>query len=989
MISHLLRFFSVLFVFSGAALAADAPEIELRGDRELGEYVTEGLVVEQLGLSVNVRAGLAQMSLTATVRNETDEDAEARFSYPLPDGAIINGYALDIGGTLVDGVLMPKERAETLYTDRVTASVDPGIATRTVDNRYQTRIYPIAADGGTREIKLDFAAPVPPSGLRLPFSQSRAVERVRIEVTGDGAGEARSPIDGTEAQNAQLTGDIYIPAMASGPSLSTHADQRFLTMPLAAQTNPPLEKMSSIAVIWDSSASRETGNQALERRFVSEVLAALAPQRQNLIFGSDKIEFADWFDTAPQLEAALGRITYDGATNLSALLDEDVLSRRDIQSDICLIITDGHSTLGASGLPGLPCRVFTFSADDNPNTDWLALIAARNGGANLTGLGASEAARRMSLGGGPQLAGGQAGEIISVGQRQWLILPVDQDARTVGIKFKTGTTRVSLRRLRPTPHPAAGSIWGQRRIAELQTGGPQSFDAVVDASRRWNVQTKETAFLVLEEAWDYIQAKIDPPKNFPKALLSEYKEELADAREEEAEELAEHLDDLRDDWEDQIEWWETDWSAELGKDEDAKLAPSPRPVPVVPAPPVASFTCWDGSLVSDSAACPAEAALMMEAPAPAPMDDFMDGEAQGDCDECDYVIVTGARRVNPAGELPAEIKIETRAWTPDRPFLTALKDLEFEAFETEYVQQRKAYGDRPSFYLEVADQLHRAGRTERAARMAATALDLKSATSITRNNVADRLLMYGRTQDAIALYRDVLPASQDRPQPYYNLALALIQAGDNGRGTVRETFYREAFEHLVHVIKSPWEDDYEGIHLVALQDLNRSLARLPKRTRQKLQKELGLDELFYKNLPVDIRILIDWTADDADLDIHVIERVGADDEETAYYSNPATQRGGRVSNDMTEGYGPEEYLIRHAPNGLYRVESDYFRQDAYSADGALKLRARLWRNYGHKTETYQTVIIEMLEEKEDAFILGEIQVGPNTDTAVAAEDETE
>ena len=68
-------------------------------------------------------------------------------------------------------------------------------------------------------------------------------------------------------------------------------------------------------------------------------------------------------------------------------------------------------------------------------------------------------------------------------------------------------------------------------------------------------------------------------------------------------------------------------------------------------------------------------------------------------------------------------------------------------------------------------------------------------------------------------------------------------------------------------------------------------------------------------------------------------------------------------------------MIREAPDGLYRVESEYYSQDDYSQDGAINLRARIWRNFGSKNETFETVIIEMLEEKENAYILGEIQVG--------------
>ena len=264
--------------------------------------------------------------------------------------------------------------------------------------------------------------------------------------------------------------------------------------------------------------------------------------------------------------------------------------------------------------------------------------------------------------------------------------------------------------------------------------------------------------------------------------------------------------------------------------------------------------------------------------------------------------------------------------------------------------------------------------------MATTALDLPTATMTTRANVADRLLMYGRTKTAIALYREILPTAQDRPQPYYNLALALIEAGDASKGKTRERYYREAFDNLVHVINNEWEDDYEGIHLIALQDLNRSLAWLPKHTRRDVEKELGLDKAFYRNLDVDIRVLIDWTSDDADIDLHLIERVDADDEEEASYRRKATVMGGRVSNDMTDGYGPEEYLIRNAPNGLYRAVTDYFDEDAYTVDGALKVRARIWRNFGRSSETQDTLIIEMAEDKDEDYVLGEIQIGPKTET---------
>ena len=965
-----LRHVAVLILtlcFAQAAVAQNAPEIALRSDDELGEFKDTGLIVETLSVTANIRAGLAQISLAATLRNETENDIEASFAYPLPDNAIINHYALDIEGELVDGVLLPKERAEKLYTDRVTQSIDPGIAARTLDNRYKTRIYPIAPDGGRRSIQLGFSVPVPAEGLHLPFESDTPIERVTIQITGDGAQSAERPFETDTALNRQFSGGIFIPAAPAEAVISQYNDNAFLAVPLAANSQSQERAVKSVAVIWDSSLSRQSSDLARERRFVRDLITRLNPNTQSLSHGARQIDFTAEYNSPAALMAELDNIQYDGATNLSALLD----SKASNDADVCLIITDGHSTFGRGEIPNLPCRVFTYSASKTSNTAWLSLVAARNAGANLTGLSAGDALTQITTQSEFQLAPGQAGEVFRFGGRVWFIAPITERQRQFKIKFQTHEKNIALRRLSKAPHPAAAAIWGQRQIAALQAYGPSRFDEIVAASRLWSVQSRETSFLVLESADEYVEAELTPPRNFPADRLEDYNDSLEDYQESQAEEREDHLEDIAELWSEQIAWWETEWSKKVWSN---------------------AVICWDGTTPEDVADCPVEPASSLSpqpiapqpeavpAPTPPGISGLNNGFADAvtdDCPDCDYVVVSGARRINPAGELPPDIAIALRPWSPDRPFLTALKELTGEAFETEYIRQREIHGERPSFYLEIADQLHRTGQSRRAAAMALTALDLPSLTSTTRSNVADRLLMYGETEIAIGLYRDVLPESQDRPQPYYNLALALIQAGDKAKRKERSKLYGEAFTHLVHVINNAWEDEYEGIHLIALQDLNRTLARLTKRERRKFEKALGLDKFFYRNLHTDIRVLVDWTAADADIDIHVIEGAHNDDEEEeAYFGNRGTERGGRVSNDMTEGYGPEEYLIRSAPNGLYRIESDYYAQDDYSEDGALNLRARIWRDFGRKSESFETVIIEMLEEKEDPYVLGEIHVGP-------------
>lgn len=56
----------------------------------------------------------AVVETTLVFHNPNARDLEGELIFPLPDGAAVCGYALDIGGVLVDGVVVTKERARGL-----------------------------------------------------------------------------------------------------------------------------------------------------------------------------------------------------------------------------------------------------------------------------------------------------------------------------------------------------------------------------------------------------------------------------------------------------------------------------------------------------------------------------------------------------------------------------------------------------------------------------------------------------------------------------------------------------------------------------------------------------------------------------------------------------------------------------------------------------------------------------------------------------------
>ena len=72
--------------------------------------------------------------------------------------------------------------------------------------------------------------------------------------------------------------------------------------------------------------------------------------------------------------------------------------------------------------------------------------------------------------------------------------------------------------------------------------------------------------------------------------------------------------------------------------------------------------------------------------------------------------------------------------------------------------------------------------------------------------------------------------------------------------------------------------------------------------------DIPLDKRLIKPIDCDMRITMTWDADNTDIDLHVIEPSG----ERAFYGHNRTTIGGRVSRDFTQGYGPEEYMLRKA-----------------------------------------------------------------------------
>jgi uncharacterized protein YfaP (DUF2135 family) len=165
---------------------------------------------------------------------------------------------------------------------------------------------------------------------------------------------------------------------------------------------------------------------------------------------------------------------------------------------------------------------------------------------------------------------------------------------------------------------------------------------------------------------------------------------------------------------------------------------------------------------------------------------------------------------------------------------------------------------------------------------------------------------------------------------------------------------------------TPWDERYEGVELIALMEANLLLPKL----RQAGVTEVPLDAKLRALLDVDLRVTLEWNTAATDMDLWVDEPTG----ERVLYSQPRSQIGGRLSNDMTAGFGPEEYLLHRAIPGEYAISVNVYSADAINPNGTTVITVRLIRDFGRVTQQQETMEVELEPEESGQKLIGKFSV---------------
>ncbi len=367
------------------------------------------LVVRRLDVRVRIERDLAITEVDQLFFNPASETVEGLYRIRVPEGAVLQRFAVDRDDRLVDGYVREKAQARAAYEAQVYrgSTEDPALLEWDAPGQYRARIYPIAP-GSTRRIVIRYAEWLRPpaggtarmyrypmgGGARAPHIQEFALSAdvAEAEATSVRAGmgavveqgavrirrsdfqpradfwlELVAPADQSSTQRAwQAPHDppARAPDAAAMPNEADERDYFYLPLVLPESLSSAPVGSVDLVILADVSAATDRSHLELGRSVVESLTAHLGDDDRIAIVSTDLTIRSVVDGEAPQLGDAsperverlldgLARVPAGGATDLgeaiaaaAALLDPE-------RHGGIVYVGDGAPTVGELRADGL------------------------------------------------------------------------------------------------------------------------------------------------------------------------------------------------------------------------------------------------------------------------------------------------------------------------------------------------------------------------------------------------------------------------------------------------------------------------------------------------------------------------------------------------------------------------------------------------------------------------------------------------------------
>ncbi|MFO0880562.1 MAG: hypothetical protein U0840_24715 [Gemmataceae bacterium] len=268
-----------------------------------------------------------------------------------------------------------------------------------------------------------------------------------------------------------------------------------------------------------------------------------------------------------------------------------------------------------------------------------------------------------------------------------------------------------------------------------------------------------------------------------------------------------------------------------------------------------------------------------------------------------------------------------------------------------YLEARQMDRRAVAVYLEESQRRQGEADLDGAVRVLSTVIEEHPGRGDALRLVGYRLLDLRQPALAARLFSQVLRQRPFEPHSFRDLARSLEESG------------KQPLAALLYeaVLAGTWHNRFgEALKVVTREDYTRALraglrdGQLSPPQREYFKKRL--EELQGTDDVADLRVSISWNTDATDIDLWVIEP----DRTKVFYSSPQSPSGGKLSQDQTQGYGPERYQIRHARKGEYQLLVHYYRANRNLLGGETHVNVTITRNAGTDREKVErrTVILK-------------------------------
>jgi len=964
-IKHFLSSAALLLPLVITAQKSVVPEVKVVNERNANP-----MVLQDLSVDILVIGQTAVTTMEMTFYNPNSRVMEGEFQFPLADGQQVSRFALDINGKMREGVVVDKTAGRKAFEEIVRRGVDPGLLEKTEGNNFKARVYPMPAKG-TRRVLIAFEQELHERNGQdyyfLPITANVTLKnfKVRTEVVSrfvkadiqnslqlDFKQARNSYISEVSQQNFTLNQNIALtfPKIEKPQTISaTKGNKTYCYGNIALATTQPKNKPISteIGILWDASHSASNRDRAKEFAFLDAYFKALKNVKvvlSSFNIRTDKtlsfeVKNGNW----QALKSHLENLPYDGATDGNAI-------NFSLKADELLLFSDGIFNFGSKdfsvndAVKQAKTPITVVNASAVANTPKMQYLANATGGSfiDLTTLTTEQALKVAQTipfqlldievkNGKIAKIFPQKGTAISKGNFT-LAGELQTKEATLVLSFGYPKNVILQKEIHLAANPDASEsefellrrIWAEKQIAQLEREGAEQkqIDAV---GREYGIVTEGNSLIVLETVEDYVRYRITPPKE----LQMEYSKRLANQEKQKEDSAKRILENVIAQSAEQSKWWNTQYPLKDSKSKNKAVIMEEVVYPI------------DNNAIADVAA--------VEAPS-------MERNTSKEVSSNAMAKRVTAPRSTPAPASVPTSKIELNAYNPDTPYLKVMEYTEEgKAVET-YYKLKKEYGNTPSFYVDVADYFFKKGNREQAILVVSNLAELSLDDPQLLRMLGYKLSNYSAKKEAIQVFRKVAQLREEEPQSFRDLGLALAE----------DAQYNEATKNLYRVVTNEWSSRFGDVQLVTLNDLNSLIAR-----HQGIDVSY-IDKRLLKKEPVDVRVVLSWDTDNCDMDLWVTDPK----DEKCYYQNTLTYLGGKISRDVTQGYGPEEFMLKKAENGKYKVQVDYFGTHSQKQLMPVSLRITFYTHFGTPQQKQEETTVRLSNAKE-VIEVGAFQVTGN------------